>query len=126
MSAIGNSRTQSGNSIIQTKFMERILQQEAQNIIQEQNRVISRFKTSQEDLIKSKRKFTVSGGNLEFTHAMAQRFIDMKRIRGKKKVSIPIHNTILYSHFNNIINRVAVELTEDFKQLIAQEHNINL
>ena len=114
------------NNIIEQKYIDRVLKQEANNIVNAQNRVLSRYDPSSKNLIISKRRFTVNGNNLEFVHSLQQRFIDMKRIRGRDKLSIPIHNKVFYGHFNNIINKLAFGLTDDVKELIAQEHNIKL
>jgi hypothetical protein len=127
MIAIGNSTSGNSNSIIEQKYIERILNQDAASIIEDQNRVLARYNPTTKQNIISKRRFTVKGSNnLEFTHAMGQRFIDMKRIRGQKTKVVPVHNKIIYTHFNNIINQLAFGLTDDVRQMIAKEYNIQL
>lgn len=111
---------------IEQKYIERVLNQEASNIFEAQNRVLARFNPKSIDRIKNNRRFTVTGTTLEITHTKLQRFIDMKNVRGQKRKSIPNHNRVIYGHFNNIINRLAFGLTNDVKQLLVQEHNIQL
>lgn len=117
-----------GNSakFIEQKYIERVLNQEASNIFEAQNRVLARFNPKSINKIRSNRRFTVKGTSLEVTHTKLQRFIDMKNIRGQKRNPIPVHNKVVYTHFNQIINRLAFGLTDDVKQLLAGEHNIHL
>ncbi|TXE18632.1 hypothetical protein ES692_06195 [Psychroserpens burtonensis] len=127
MNVIGKGSSGNSNSIIEQKYIERVLSREAASIIEDQNRVLARFNPSGKQSIISKRRYTIKGStNLEFTHAMSQRFIDMRRLRGQKKTPIPIHNKIIYTHFNNIINQMAFGLTDDIRQMIAKEYNIEL
>lgn len=116
----------SGNNLIKEKYIQRVLKQEATNIVQAQNRVASRYNLSGDNALKQKRSFTVTGTKMEMTHAKHQRFIDMKRLRGRKQKPVPIHNKVIYGHFNNIINKLAYGLTQDVVNLIAQEHKIEL
>lgn len=121
------STSANSNTLIQQKFIERILKEEATSILEEQDRLLARRSVSESNIIKQKRsKPIVTSNNLEITHAKLQRFIDMKRIRGRKQKNLPIHNKIIYGHFNNIVRRLAFDLTEDVKRLIAQEHQIQL
>lgn len=127
MNVIGNSQAANANNIIEQKYIERILNKEAKSIIASQNRILAKYNPAQKDHIISKRRFTVKGSNnLEFVHAMSQRFIDMKRLRGAKKKAIPVHNQIIYTHFNNIINQLAFGLTDDIRQMIAKEYNLEI
>lgn len=121
MNIIGET---SGNKAIESRYIQRVLNQEAANIFTSQDRVLSRFDTSQAALIKSKRSYKVNGSSLEVTHAMVQRFIDMRNIRGAKRKPIPNHNKVIYTHFNYIINKLAFGLTQDVKNLIAKEYQI--
>ena len=124
MEVISNANTLSGNNILTTKFIERVLNDEAKNIVAAQNKVLNARNSNSKNLIISSRTYQVSQGSLEFTHAMQQRFIDMKRLGGRKKKPVQVHNKILYAHFNNIIASLKFGFTDDVKNLIANEYNI--
>jgi len=111
---------------IDQQYTNRVLKQEASNIFNAQDRVLARFNSNQKNIIQSRRSFTVNSGNLQITHSKLQRFIDMKNIRGLKRKPIPNHNVVIYGHFNNIINKLAFGLTQDVKNAIAGEFNIQL
>lgn len=111
---------------IEQQYINRVLNQHPKNIMQAQNKVLARFQPESINHIKRLRRFNVSGNTLTATHAKQQRFIDMKNIRGNKRNPIPVHNKVVYSHFNAIINQLAFGLTNDVKQLLAQQHNITL
>ncbi|WP_044403413.1 hypothetical protein [Lacinutrix sp. Hel_I_90] len=123
MEIIGNS---TNAKIIEQKYIDRVLKDEARNIFKAQKQLTERSKASPETkkLINSKRRFQVSNSSLEGSHAMLQRFIDMRNIRGLKRKPIPVHNKIIYYHFNSIINKLAFGLTDDVRNLIAKEYKI--
>jgi hypothetical protein len=50
----------------------------------------------------------------------------MKRIKGKGQKPVPVHNKIIWGHFNNIIFKLAYGFTEDVKQSIARNYQIEL
>ncbi|MFI1770982.1 hypothetical protein [Thalassobellus citreus] len=122
MNAIRSKAT----NTINEKYTQRVLKQEASNIFSAQERVLNRFNPKFKKTILEKRKFTVTGTALVVEHSIMQRVIDMKNIRGRKQKAIPNHNTIIYGHFNNIINQLQFGLTDDVRNLIAQEHKIVL
>ena len=126
MEAVNNANSLSGNNIITQKFIERVLGDEAKNIVEAQNRVLSSKNPKSKDLIISSRTYQVSQGSLEFTHAKQQRFIDMKRLGGRKKKAVPVHNKPLFGHFNNIIAELKFGFTDSVQSLIANEYNINM
>lgn len=121
-----NSSVLTANSIITDIFITRVLQDEAKSIVEAQNRVLNAKNPKSKDLIIASRTYHVSQNSLEFTHALQQRFIDMKRIGGRKKKPVPLHNKVLYGHLNNIIAQLKFGFTDDVKNLIANEYNIHL
>lgn len=126
MNVIGQASGNTTNNIIEQKYIARVLTDEASNMYTAQNRILAKFKPNSTDIILSKRSFQVQGTTGVFTHAMVQRFVDMKYIRGRSKLAIPVHNKILYGHFNNIIYRLSFGLTDDIKAMIAKEYNIEM
>ena len=111
---------------IEQKYIQRVLNKEATNIFKAQEKVVSRFQASGAATINAKRRFVVSGSTLDVTHSILQRFIDMKYLRGNRKRVIPVHNKVIYGHFNNIINKLAFGLTDDVKALLSQPINTEL
>lgn len=116
----------SGKNLIKDTYIQHVLQQSAKDIIAAQDRVLSAANPSEKNNIIAKRRYAVSGTNLQFTHALTQRFIDMRRIAGRKHKPIAVHNKVIYKEFNNIIAELKFGFTDDVKNLIANQYNINM
>ena len=115
------------NDLIERAFIKKILKEEAGNISQAQERVLNRAPNEPRiDLVKSSRSFVVSDDQIKHTHNIQQRFIDMKRTRYGKQKPVKVHNSIIYSHFNNILFRLKTNLTESLRAQISQQLNIEL
>lgn len=126
MRAVSTLKSRNNANFIEQKYIDRVLQEEGSNILHAQDRVISRYNVARQVPEIGRRRFTVSNGKAEFTHPIRQRFIDMKYRRGVKQRSIPIHNKIVYGHFNKVVRRMAFGFTDDIKEMIANEHNIHI
>ncbi len=126
MSAISTLGARNNFRIIEQKYIERVLREESTNIMEAQDRLISRHRLTRKIPEITRRRFTVSANRAEFVHPLRQRFIDMRRSRGIKGRSIPIHNKIIYGHFNDVIGRIAYGFTQDIVNEIANEYQIQL
>ncbi len=125
MSAIDTLKSRNNKRIIENHYISRVLKEEASNIAESQDRIISRFSVMDTiPEIKRSRSFVVVGNELQATHALQQRFIDMRRRGGLAQKSVPIHNKIIYSHFNSLIRKLAYGFTQDIRTQIANEFNI--
>ena len=109
--------------IVERRYIDNVLREELDNIEQAQNRQFGNFGFQSQD-IRSKRTFIVTNNIGEFTYLIKERFIDMKRILGKTKKFYPIHNTIIMGHFSNVINKLHFGLTQDVRNSIANQLNI--
>lgn len=115
------------NDLIGRAFIQKILNEESQNMETAQNRVLAGAGKDQRiDMVRYSRSFSVSETSLKHTHNIQQRFIDMKRTRFGKKKPVPVHNSILFTHFNTVVYRLATNLTETLRAQIAQQLNIEL
>jgi hypothetical protein len=115
------------NGLIEKAFVENILKEEADNIFRAQDRVLSKAGNSEKiKLTRYSRSFTVSNMTLSITHNIQERFIDMKRTRYGKQKPIAVHNTIIYGHWNNIIFRSKVELTNTLRAQMAVQLNLEI
>lgn len=123
MSAMDTLSSRNNANRIEQKYIERVLKEEATNILRAQDKVIARRNVRREVPEIGRRTFTISNGQATFTHPLRQRFIDMKYRKGERQKAVPIHNKIVYSHFNKIVRRMAFGLTDDVRQLIANEYN---
>jgi uncharacterized protein (UPF0335 family) len=126
MNASQTLASRTNKRIIEAKYIDEVLREEAINIKQEQNDVFNDFKEGGFGTIKSQRAFSVANNTLSHRHLIRQRFIDMKRIKGKGQKPVPVHNKIIWGHFNNIIFKLAYGFTEDVKQSIARNYQIEL
>lgn len=115
------------NDLIERAFVERILQEEGENIARAQDRVLNeQLSSTRIDFVRFSRTFEVSDMTLRHTHHIQQRFIDMKRTRYGKQKPIKVHNSIIYGHWNNIVFRTKVELTEALRRQIAVQLNLEV
>jgi len=115
------------NGLIEKAFIENILKEEAEDISRAQDRVLSQQLSNDKiNFVRYSRSFSVSNMTLTHTHHIQQRFIDMKRTRYGKQKAIPVHNKIIYGHWNNIVFRSKVELTKALRSQMALQLNIEI
>ncbi|QQV89951.1 hypothetical protein M1M27_gp07 [Cellulophaga phage Ingeline_1] len=126
MKALSTSQTALNNNRINDRYINRVLNEEGSNLIKSQARIASKYNLKDTIPEISRRSFKVSSNNLEVRHALRQRFVDMRKGKGTKKLTAPIHNKIVYSHFNAIINKLAFGLTQDIRNQISNEYNIEI
>ena len=92
-----------------------------------QNRVLSNASDEKRiDLVRYSRSFSVSENALKHEHNIQQRFIDMKRTRYGKQKALPVHNSIIYTHWNRIIYRLSNDLTSAVRAQLAKDLKIEL
>jgi hypothetical protein len=117
------NRKDKGNEILKNRFIGKVLRQTADDL----NRAT--FKKMKERGFKtndfySGRAFSVSGVELKYEHFAKHRFVDMRtRITDgvrKKKKSHPIHNRIVWGHYNNVIRELAYGFTEEIKNELSK------
>ena len=110
-------------SILERKFIDKVLQEEGENIIVEQQRRDAKYEFSPR--LNSKRKFSVNNNELELEHHLVQRFVDMNNVRGfKKKRKTPIHNSVIFGHYNNIQRSLRFGFTVDIQKSLENELKI--
>lgn len=113
------SRENLSDQILEGRFIRRVLQDTAKDIDQAQRSYISGRGFENSDW-NSGRGFTVTKNELEHTHLKKQRFVDMKtRMTSKGKVrkkSHPIHNKIIWGHYNNVIKELHFGFTNAIKE----------
>lgn len=115
------------NDLIERAFIKNILQDEADHMREAQQRVLSNAPDENRiDMVRFSRTFSVSEDSLKHTHHIQQRFIDMKRTRYGKQKPLPVHNSILYSHWNRVLYRLSSDLTEAVRSQMAKDLNIEL
>lgn len=126
MSALTELQSRNNKRIIEQKYIDRVLREEADNIFAAQDRLISRHNLTSKIPEINRRRFTVKTNVLEVVHPLRERFIDMRRTRGIKGRTVPLHNKVIFGHFNNIVYRIAFGFTEDIKNEIANHYQIQL
>lgn len=111
--------------IITDHYLREVLQDAAEDIFEDQSRVITNSTGSYEDLL-SARTYSISSGTLTLSHSIRERFVDMNRIRGVKQASIQVHNKIIWTQFNVIIRRLKFGFVEDIKNAIVAKYRIEI
>lgn len=114
------SRENLSDQILEGRFIRRVLQDTSKEIDQAQRAYISGRGFENNDW-NSKRGFTVTQNEMGYTHLKKHRFVDMKTRTSKKgknrKKSHPIHNKIIWGHYNNVIK----ELHFGFTNAVQEE-----
>lgn len=123
--AILDNLSNRNKSILERRYIDQVLDEEAKNIISAQNRLDRKFgfKTNQVGYGRSAR---VSGNILTLQHNIVERFVDMRKIRGKKKQYHSIHNRVIFGHFNNIIDKLQFGFSQSVKAQLSQQINIEI
>lgn len=124
MSASQTLSKRSNKRVIEQKYIEQVLKEEAQNIESAQDDIFSNRNIS--NVIRSTRSFSVNDKTLTLRHHIRQRFDDMKKVRFLKQKSTGAHNKVIWGHFNNIIFKLAYGYTKDVKNQIANQYNIEI
>lgn len=113
------SRENLSEQILQGRFIRRVMQDSAKDIDQAQRKYMSGRGFESNDWY-SGRGFTITENGLDYTHLKKHRFVDMKMRTSKKgknrKKSHPIHNRIIWGHYNNIIKELHFGFTNAIKE----------
>lgn len=113
------SRENFSDQILEGRFIRRVLQDVSKDIDAAQKKYISSrgFKNSDWN---SGRSFTVSENTLDYSHLKKNRFLDMKtrtsKTGKKNKKFHPIHNRIIWGHYNNVIKELHFGFTNAVKE----------
>jgi hypothetical protein len=117
------SRENLSEQILQGRFIRKTLRDVAVDIDKAQQSVMSSRGFENNDWF-SGRGFIVSENMLEHTHLKKQRFVDMKTRTSKKgtnrKKSHPVHNKIIWGHYNNIIKELHFGFTNAVKEELSK------
>lgn len=127
---IGSKR----GSFLQSKFIEQATREAFANIFSEQDSIIEENGLSRNGSLDNldKRRYRINVENEGVSGSMTipkrMRFIDMKRLRGKRNpMNLPIYNrTVFGTIYGSLIPELRFGFTESVKQQIAQEYKIEL
>ena len=113
-----DSRQSTVDEILQGRFIRSVSQDTAKDIDQAQRKYMS-SRGFESNSWYSGRSFIATVNGFEYTHLKKHRFVDMK-IRDSKKgrnrrKSHPIHNKIIWHHYNNLIKQMHFGFTEAVK-----------
>ena len=113
------SRENLSDQILERRFIRRVLQDTSKDIDHAQRAYISGRGFENNDW-NSKRGFTVTQNEMGYTHLKKHRFVDMKTRTSKngkvRKKSHPIHNKIIWGHYNNVIKELHFGFTNAIKE----------
>lgn len=113
------NREQLSNQILEGRFIRRMLQDTAKDIDTAQRSFISGRGFENSDW-NTARGFNVTQNELGFTHLKKHRFVDMKTRNTKSgkvsKKNHPIHNKIIWGHYNNVIKELHFGFTNAIKE----------
>jgi hypothetical protein len=113
-----DSRQSTADAILQGRFIRSVSQDTAKDIDQSQRKYMSSRGFEGNDWY-SGRSFIATTDGFEYTHLKKHRFVDMKYWNTKKgrtkRKPHPIHNKIIWNHYNNMIKELHFGFTEAVK-----------
>lgn len=112
------------NNIIVAAFVDKVLTENAARFKRAQDRVFSQSNHPTVPHVRDNRTFIVSNGTLTHTHAIEQRFIDMKRVRYGRQKPVQGHNAPLYRTWNDILFELRYGLTESVRASLIKKLEI--
>lgn len=116
---LAESRERFADDILERRFIRRVMRDSSKDIDQAQRKYISSRGFENEDW-NSGRGFLIADDGMEYTHYKKHRFVDMRTRNTKKgkqrKKSHPIHNRIIWGHYNNIIKELHFGFTHAIKE----------
>lgn len=111
------------DDILQGRFIKRVLSTAVHDINLAQVKYMSGHGFDNPDWV-SERDFIASESALEYSQLLKHRFVDMRTRNTKegkvKKKSHPIHNKMIFGHYNNIIRELTVGYTDAVKDELRQ------
>ncbi len=118
-----HKRSDTADDILQGRFIRRVFTETAKDIEQAQTKQMS-ARGFENDNWYSGRSFNVTDNSLDAIHLKKHRFVDMRTINGKEgkkpKKNHPIHNRIMWGHYNNVIREMAFGFTEAVKAQLRE------
>lgn len=113
------SRENFSDQILERRFIRRVLQDTSKDIDKAQRSYMSGRGFESNDWY-SGRGFLVTENELGYTHLKKHRFVDMRTRTSKKgknrKKSHPVHNKIIWGHYNNVIKELHFGFTNAVKE----------
>ncbi|OIQ22052.1 MAG: hypothetical protein BM557_01350 [Flavobacterium sp. MedPE-SWcel] len=109
--------------MLKGRFVKRVLSTQATAINLAQVKYMASNNFTSSDWIND-RGFTTTETALEYSQKLKHRFVDMKTRKNskgnkKRKVQHPIHNKIIWGHYNNIVRELAHGYTEAVKEELS-------
>lgn len=121
--SLAQTRDRFSQDILEKRFIKKTLQDVSQDIDKAQRNYMSSRGFENNDWFND-RGFKVSEGQLDYTHLKKHRFVDMKMRdsqKGKRrKKNHPIHNRILWGHYNNIIKELHFGFTHSVQEQLMK------
>jgi hypothetical protein len=113
------TRENLSDQILERRFIRRVLQDTSKDIDQAQRSYMSSRGFEAQNWF-SGRGFLASENSLQYSHLKKHRFVDMKTRNtpsGKvRKKPHPIHNKIIWGHYNNVIKELHFGFTNAIKE----------
>lgn len=113
------SRENFSEQILEKRFTARVLRDTAKDIDEAQRKVMSSRGFESNDWF-SDRSFTTTESQLDYSHLKKHRFVDMKfrnsKEGRKRKKNHPVHNRIIWGHYNSMIKQLHFGFTNAVKE----------
>lgn len=113
------NRENFSEQILEKRFITKVLRESGKDIDQAQRKVMSSRGFDNNDWF-SDRSFVTTDNQLDYTHLKKHRFVDMKfrnsKDGRKRKKNHPVHNRIIWGHYNNIIKELHFGFTNAVKE----------
>lgn len=112
-------------TILERRYIDQVLDEEGENIVSEQNRLDKKYNFT--TTVGRGRSHRVNDGRLVLEHNIVQRFVDMRKIKGvRKKRKTPIHNKVIFTHFNSILGKLRFGFTKALQEQLRGNYKIEI
>ncbi len=113
-----------GNDLLEKRFIAHILKEEANQLDQNQIKLMSTRGFSSSKFINHRGFQVVDDNKLQYTHNKILRFVDMPTRANAsgtkiKKKAHPVHNKPLFGMISNLLRRLRFEYTDKMKKMLS-------
>jgi len=112
MNAKQTFQSRTARKVQERIYTAEVLAEEGKNIYNAQTKAINHFAFIKNGDLLKQRNYRVSKSTLTLNFPIQMRFVDMKKIRGKRQKSARVYNSIVMGHYNNIARKLRFGFTE--------------
>jgi U3 small nucleolar ribonucleoprotein component len=118
-----DQRDEIHDDILKRRFIQKVFREASKDIDKAQTTLMD-SRGFEEAEWYTGRSFIINDNELEYTHLKKHRFVDMKTRKTKdgikRKKSHPVHNKIIWGHYNDIIKQLHFGFVQSVKEELSK------